>query len=180
MARLVHILLLFLTMNTQAGEWTWGDNEYWVQHAILYLENNPIIHVDQNEKTCLAHNIYFEARNESYEGKLAVATVTTNRVHSPKYPDTYCEVVWEVRINPRTGRKVPQFSWTLDGKSDRPAELKEYEEAKEIAEEVLRYGKRSDIISEDVLNYHAHYVEPHWAARMSMVAQIDTHLFYSH
>lgn len=174
MRRLVIILLLLLSNNVYANNWDW------VPFALEYLENNPIIVVDKNEKTCLAHNIYFEARNESYEGMLAVATVTTNRVLSTKYPNTYCEVVWERRTSPRTGRPVPQFSWTLDGKSDRPHELEVYREAERIAEEVLRWGKRSDIIDHDVLNYHADYVQPFWAERMTLVAQIDTHLFYSH
>lgn len=174
MRRLVIILLLLLSNNVYANNWDW------VPFALEYLENNPIIVVDKNEKTCLAHNIYFEARNESYDGMLAVATVTTNRVLSTKYPNTYCEVVWERRTSPRTGRPVPQFSWTLDGKSDRPHELEVYREAERIAEEVLRWGKRSDIIDYDVLNYHADYVQPFWAERMTLVAQIDTHLFYSH
>jgi len=171
MRRLVIILLLLFSKNVIAMDW---------DYAMEYLKNNPIVVVDKNEKTCLAHNIYFEARNESYEGMLAVATVTTNRVLSKKYPNTYCEVVWELRTNPRTGKKVPQFSWTLDGKSDRPHELEIYREAELIAEEVLRYGTRSDIIDYDVLNYHADYVRPFWAERMRLVAQIDTHLFYSH
>ena len=173
MARLVTILLLFLSMNVQA-------DEYWVQYAIEYIERHPIVHVDPEEKACLAHNIYFEARNETYDGMLAVATVTQNRVLSLKYPNTYCGVVWQVKTSPKTGKRVPQFSWTLDGKSDRPYELEKYREAERIAEEVLRFGKRSDIIDYDVLNYHANYVQPFWAERMVLVAQIDTHLFYSH
>lgn len=171
MRRLVLTLLLCFSMNAYGDDWDW------VPFAMEYMEKHPI--VNHEEKTCLAHNIYFEARNESYEGRLAVATVTTNRVNSKHYPNTYCEVVWEQRTNPRTGKKVPQFSWTLDGRSDRPYNLRVYREAEKIAEEVLRYGKRSAIISEDVLNYHAHYVEPFWSKRMQLVAQIDTHLFYS-
>lgn len=174
MKRLVTMLLLFFSMNAVADDLI--HDEYWIEYAVTHFRTNP---VDEKEKTCLAHNIYFEARNESYEGKLAVATVTTNRVNSKHYPNTYCEVVWEQRTNPRTGKKVPQFSWTLDGRPDRPYNLRVYEEAKQIAEEVLRYGKRSAIIDYDVLNYHAEYVKPFWASRMMMVAQIDTHIFYA-
>ena len=171
MGRLVLILLLFMSMNAQAD---------WTVYALEYLEKHPIVYVDPQEKTCLAHNIYFEARNESYDGMLAVATVTQNRVLSMKYPNTYCGVVWQLKTSPRTGKKVPQFSWTLDGKSDIPHELEVYAKAEEIAEEVLRFGKRSDIIDYDVLNYHADYVQPFWAEHMELVVQIDTHLFYSH
>jgi len=38
---------------------------------------------------CLATNIYFEARGESYEGQKAVAFVTLNRVESNKFPMIY-------------------------------------------------------------------------------------------
>jgi len=174
MRRLVPLLLLLFSKSAIAQQY-----DYWVEHALEYIAKHPIVHVDPKEKTCLAHNIYFEARNESYEGKLAVATVTTNRVKSKQYPDTYCGVVWQIRISPTTGKRVPQFSWTLDGKSDTPHNRREFKSAMMIAEEVLRFGKRSAIIDHEVLNYHANYVEPFWADHMTMVARIDTHLFYS-
>ena len=42
---------------------------------------------------CLALNMYFEARSEPIAGQIAVAEVTLNRVASPHYPNTVCEVV---------------------------------------------------------------------------------------
>ena len=42
---------------------------------------------------CLALNIYHEARGESIEGQIAVSQVVMERVKSPKYPNTICEVV---------------------------------------------------------------------------------------
>jgi len=133
----------------------------------------------KRERDCLAQNIYFEAGHESYEGKLAVAQVTRNRVESGLYPDTYCAVVWQQAKNKKTGKKVAQFSWTLDGKPDIPKNKKAYEEALEIAEEVLLYGKTSDIIGKGVMHYHAVYVKPAWARRLQKVVRVDRHIFYT-
>jgi hypothetical protein len=63
-----------------------------------------------DDRIALACNVYWEARTESVEGMMAVIMVTMNRVESDKFPDTIHEVVWQNR----------QFSWTHDGKVDRP------------------------------------------------------------
>ena len=57
----------------------------------------------QEQVKCMALNIYHEARGESTKGMLAVAYVTMNRVMSPKFPSTVCEVVFQ----------PGQFSWTM-------------------------------------------------------------------
>ena len=43
--------------------------------------------------TCLALNIYWEARNQSFIAQVAVAEVTMNRVYDDRFPDTVCGVV---------------------------------------------------------------------------------------
>lgn len=134
--------------------------------------------VPAKEVKCLADNIYFEAKSEPYEGQLAVAQVTLNRVEHPQYPKTVCGVVWQQSKDRRSGRRVAQFSWTLDGRSDIPKSKSAYEEAYAIAEEALLYGTKSAIIGTDALFYHANYVKPRWARRMDRVAQIGNHIFY--
>ena len=42
---------------------------------------------------CLALNIYFEARGEPLQGKLAVGHVVINRVGDEKFPANVCQVV---------------------------------------------------------------------------------------
>ena len=79
---------------------------------------------DKRELRCLAQNIYFEARGERQAGQLAVGLVTMNRVNSKRFPNTVCKVVWQKR----------QFSWTHDGKSDRPTDMKAWKLAQKIAE----------------------------------------------
>ena len=48
----------------------------------------------KEELYCLATNIYFESRNQPQVGRVAVGQVTMNRVNSPKFPNTVCEVVY--------------------------------------------------------------------------------------
>lgn len=134
--------------------------------------------VHPKEIKCLADNIYFEAKNEPIEGKLAVAEVTLNRVGHPQYPHTVCGVVWQQNKDRRTGKKVAQFSWTLDGKPDVPKSKETYEEIYALAEEVLLYGMDSAIVGSETLFYHATYVKPRWSRSMVKVIRIGNHIFY--
>ena len=46
--------------------------------------------VTEAEVSCLALNMYHEARNQSFAGQLAVANVTMNSVNDERFPDTIC------------------------------------------------------------------------------------------
>lgn len=116
--------------------------------------------------TCLALNIYHEARGEPVEGQIAVAQVTLNRVASPAYPDTVCDVVWQ----------RSQFSWTGDGRSDRPRERGAWVQAIVVAARV-KAGMTPDVVG-GALHYHADYVSPRWARAYVEVARIGRHVFY--
>ena len=73
------------------------------------------------EATCLATNIYFEARGEPVRGQMAVAMVTLNRVNDGRFADTICEVVYQSEKNSK-GKPIRgrcQFSWYCDNKSDK-------------------------------------------------------------
>ncbi len=58
---------------------------------------------DKPNTYCLAKAIYFEARGQSMEGKVAVAMVVLNRLRYDGYPDV-CHVVFD----------KCQFSWMCD------------------------------------------------------------------
>ena len=116
---------------------------------------------------CLALNVYFEARSEPINSQFAVAEVTMNRVQSGKYPDTVCEVVWQ--------RK--QFSWTHDGKSDKPKNEKAWRRAVTVA----GYAIEDDgnvVVGYDALYYHADYVKPYWSTAYERIAKVGRHIFY--
>lgn len=69
------------------------------QHNILIKASVPIPESKPtsvpNKVTCLAKNIYHEARGEINEGKRAVANVVLNRRDHPDYPDKICDVVYQ-------------------------------------------------------------------------------------
>ena len=50
-----------------------------------YDENGEL----EEKRYCMAQNIYFEAANQSFAGKLAVAHVVINRVNDTKYNTRY-------------------------------------------------------------------------------------------
>jgi N-acetylmuramoyl-L-alanine amidase len=178
---LVTLILLLCSQSVKANDITESIIELKNDLLEMVMPSVPApANVPKKEIKCLADNIYFEAKNEPYEGQLAVAQVTLNRLASPEYPDTVCGVVWQQNKDRRTGKKVAQFSWTLDGKPDVPKSKEVYQKVYAVAEEVLLYGMDSDIVGPDALFYHATYVKPRWSRHMEKIIQIGNHIFYQH
>lgn len=127
----------------------------------------------KKELKCLALNIYFEARSEPTDGKLAVGHVVLNRVASKRYPDKICKVVKQGGPRPRNRC---QFSWWCDGRSDRPRELQAWKESQVLAR-VVFWGY-SDDPTGGALWYHADYTRPAWGRRLERGPTIGRHQFY--
>jgi spore germination cell wall hydrolase CwlJ-like protein len=129
---------------------------------------------------CLTDNIYYEAGTEPFEGKLAVAQVTMNRVANGFGGDTVCAVVYAKSINTINGKKEAAFSWTLGAKwrAKGPINWRVWDECKRIAKQVLAGRLHSDIIGSNVQYYHAVYVTPGWVDQHKFVAQIGNQDFY--
>ena len=125
--------------------------------------------------TCLARNIYFEARGESVAGQFAVAEVTMNRVESTRFPDTVCTVVHEQRWDRIRKRKVGAFSWTELDYLSKP-KGKPWKRATEVA--VAAYDKQEELKVPGALFYHAERITPRWSKSKKMVAKIGSHKFY--
>ena len=133
--------------------------------------------------TCLAQNIYFEARDQPTIGQRAVAEVVLNRVHDPRWPDTVCEVV---REGPTYSWKQDypikhrcQFSWYCDGKPDKPKNIEQYEEMFKFAMLIVK-GELSLLdITDGALWYHADYVKPDWSYHKKITTEIGDHIFYT-
>lgn len=135
-----------------------------------------------DELTCLACNIYYEARNQSEAGQLAVAMVTLNRLRSPNYPKSICAVVWETRRSARTGATVAQFSWTLEQRS-RPTDAAAWRTAVKLAQQAVQAIDQPELEPDPSLGamfFHAWYVSPDWSTdgSLDMVTRIGDHLFY--
>ena len=137
------------------------------RHAKLDLET-------RNEQHCLAKNIFYEAGNESVNGKIAVAQVTVQRAEHPKYPDNICDVVYQKTAD------MCQFSWYCDLSVQQtkatigPA----WEESKRIAKKVLVDGVRLPEIK-GALFYKANYApnDRFWNS-LTPVATLGVHVFY--
>ena len=113
--------------------------------------------------TCIALNVYYEARSEPLEGQYAVAHVVLNRVASPRFPDDACTV-------------VKQFSWYCDGKSDTPKEKRASLYSQLVAHKVV-HGYVKDN-TDGSIYYHANYVRPFWSKHYDHTVTLGSHLFY--
>jgi len=125
--------------------------------------------VSDKDKHCLALNVYFEARGESTVGQEAVAWVTLNRVVDNEFPSNICDVVWQDQ----------QFSWTHDGKSDRPKDQVAWATAQVIAGEVLEAYRVERDPTEGATYFHSDSVKPKWHKKFDRVVRIDNHIFYT-
>ena len=126
------------------------------------------------EIECLAQNIYFEARSESDQGKLAVGQVVMNRVASQRFPGAICDVV---RQGGEAKRFRCQFSWWCDGKSDKPSHQKAWQKSMALARDI--YWGRTDDPTDGALWYHADYVDPYWRSAFNEGPKIGRHIFYT-
>lgn len=123
---------------------------------------------------CLAQNIYYEAGYEPFEGKVAVAQVTMNRLESGRFANTVCGVVHQKNVIYE--KVICQFSWYCeDATKRRPINQAAYEESFEVAKMVLFENFRLSTIKEAIY-YHADYVNPQWGK--PKVAKIGRHIFY--
>ena len=128
------------------------------------------------EVNCLAQNIYYEAAKEPYEGKLAVAQVTLNRVNSGKFANTVCGVVKQKdKIN---GVMICQFSWFCNQAYMHIIRNQyQWEESVIAAKKALTEPVAHDgIYRSGAMYYHANYINPGW--KLTRVAQIGNHIFY--
>ena len=130
--------------------------------------------VRERQLACLAKNIYYEAGSEPFEGKVAVAQVTLNRVESGKFPGDICRTIYQKNVI--YDKVVCQFSWTCDRiTGPKPIHSVNYEQSMDAAKKVLLEGFRLPSLTH-ALYYHADYVNPKWGKEK--VAKIGRHIFY--
>jgi spore germination cell wall hydrolase CwlJ-like protein len=123
---------------------------------------------------CLTRNIYWEAASEPFEGKVAVAQVTLNRVEDGRFANTVCGVVYQKNVFYE--RVVCQFSWFCEGNHKiRAVHKPMWQESELVAKKVLLEDFRLPSMK-NALYYHADYVNPNW--RKPKIDQIGRHIFY--
>ncbi|MEZ5894593.1 MAG: cell wall hydrolase [Parvularculaceae bacterium] len=140
--------------------------------AAFDMTELTVAKIDAEERTCLAQAIYYEARSEPRIGQLAVADVVLNRVASPVYPNSICEVVYQ-GSEKRTGC---QFSFTCDGSMNLRLNKRKWKESEDLAGAILAGMRRP--VSRNATHYHANYVSPVWSKTLTPTATIGTHIFY--
>lgn len=143
--------------------------------AFFYLTSviahSPVTHNAEQDLACMAHAIYFEAGNQDYEGKTAVANVIMNRVESSSYPDTICEVV--------TQRK--QFSYLEDVGRHRLVIRNNIDKIAYLESLAVGYGVAEGRLEDNTggaTHYYAYkIVTPHWSNAWSSKKKIGDHIF---
>ena len=117
---------------------------------------------------CLRRALYFEARGETLKGQFAVAEVILNRVDSPDFPGTICNVVHS------RGRGQCAFSYVCSGLHSM-GDATSRDRAGRIARAMLDGAPRS--LTLGATYFHATYVRPNWGRRVQ-TATIGAHIFY--
>jgi len=115
---------------------------------------------------CLALNIYMEARGEPWQGQIAVAQVTLNRLHAKKYGNSICQIVYA----------KSQFSWT-EGYTSGNKNYKQWKNSLAISRAVLSGELR--LPNFNAKYFHNKTVKPKWAKNKILVATIANHRFYT-
>lgn len=143
--------------------------------AFFYLTSviaySPVTHNSEQDLACMAHAIYFEAGNQSYEGKVAVAHVIANRVRSNRYPNTICAVV--------TQRK--QFSYLEDKNRHKLVIHNRIDKIAYLQSLAVGYGVAEGRIEDNTggaTHYYAYkLVTPHWSDAWESRVKIQDHIF---
>ena len=145
------------------------------QELIAQLEREDVW---MKEISCLARNVYYEARGESLQGQKAVALVTLNRVENPMFPNTICGVVNERKVV--KGTTKCQFSWRCESHTNPKKAVRQSHESYQAAlTAILNYESlTTTLVTKDTLFFHAKHVRPFWRKVKQRLAQIDNHIFY--
>lgn len=135
--------------------------------------------VEKQQVECLAQNIYYEAGYEPTKGKIAVAMVTLNRVHSGLFPNSICETMTQ------KVEETCQFSWWCDDYKRVKAaayrytrhEKEAFEHARTVATYTYMNYQRMEDITHGALFFHTKDIDPKWK-NVYITTIIGNHIFY--
>ncbi len=120
---------------------------------------------------CLTQAVYYEAGFEPAVGRRAVAQVVLNRMRHPAFPKSVCGVVYQGSRSP-----VCQFSFVCDGSLYRRPAAGAWSEAERVARAALDGFVETSVGA--ATHYHADYVAPYWAPKLTKLAKHGAHIFY--
>lgn len=135
--------------------------------TIVYRSQEKV-QLSERERNCLIKNVFFESGAEPYEGKIAVAQVTWNRLKSGSWGNDLCRVVYTPN----------QFSWTAD-RSKRNVNISgdRYQHVIAAVDDFLAGTRITRLDS--AMHFHATWVQPKWAKTDARIKQIGGHVFYA-
>ncbi len=102
------------------------------------------------EHRCLSEVLYYEARGEGDQGEKAVAEVVFHRMNTGNYGHSICAVVYE-----GSGHPGCQFSFTCNGDLHRRKEVSAWDQAEQLAAQILTGQAWRKNATEGATNYHA-------------------------
>jgi spore germination cell wall hydrolase CwlJ-like protein len=137
-----------------------------------FVDNLPPPNLPKSERRCLADAVYFEARNETIEGQIAVAQVVLNRVRSGKWPDTICAVVREGR-----GENC-QFPAVCKAGERPPETDTSWQQAAWVADDVAA-GRAWLRELSDATHYHNTSAKPPWRLSMKFIRKVGWRMYYA-
>jgi len=172
-SKAISFILMVLAFCASVSLLNWAVNNKLSRTEVLGT-SQVTAEMRERQLGCLAKNIYHEAGSEPFEGKVAVAQVTMNRVASSQFPGDVCRVIYQKNVFYE--KVVCQFSWVCDRVSAfKPTNSGNYNESMVAAQKVLLEDYRLPSLKE-ALYYHADYVNPGW--KKEKVAKIGHHIFY--
>ncbi|WP_342431013.1 cell wall hydrolase [Neobacillus sp. FSL H8-0543] len=134
-----------------------------IETAEKILEETAVS-LSNQEKDLFARIVEAEAKGESYEGKVAVATVVLNRVESPHFPNTVTDVINEVVGD------AYAFTPVQNGEIKKPAS----DEAIQAVDEALT---RKDRLNNSIYFYNPDIATDDWITTRQVVTKIGNHVF---
>lgn len=127
-------------------------------------QQKPAVSISNEEKDLLARLVEAEAKGESEEGKVAVATVVLNRVDSPRFPNNVTKVIHQVMGGSYA------FSTVQNGEIKKPAS----DEAIQAVNEALT---RKDRLHDAIYFYNPDIATDDWIRSRTVVKTIGNHVF---
>jgi spore germination cell wall hydrolase CwlJ-like protein len=140
------------------------------------VDTLPPPNLPKSERRCLAEAVYYEGRQESMEGQIAVAQIVLNRVRSGKWPDTICGVVRQGR----DGRgENCQFPAVCNAGDHRPPETDiAWQRAALIADDAAAGRAWLNELTE-ATHYHNASAKPPWRLSMQFIRKVGWRMYYA-
>lgn len=156
-----------LKFNSKINEFPYQTKEIQTKEYNFYIKKT------NKELICLVKAIYYEAGNQTIEGKLAIVSVIFNRIESGVHPSTICGVVNE----------PGQFSFNKKKNPFRiknPIEKKSWERSFDLAKVILENLSLHRDNTNGATYYHATYVKPKWSKWkvVEKTIKYGDHIFY--